>query len=69
MVVDGPFSLTAGRLRVRPQHRSSLPHHDGLPEVPDAETIQRLAEPWRPFRTWAGVLIRVAGQRDGLPWH
>ena len=22
--------------------------------------------PWRPFRTWAGVLFRVAGDRDGL---
>jgi hypothetical protein len=26
-------------------------------------------EPWRPFRTWAGVLFRVAGDRDGLPWQ
>ncbi|HEY6295103.1 MAG TPA: hypothetical protein VIX15_05515 [Streptosporangiaceae bacterium] len=46
-----------------------LQHYYGLPEVPDAETIRRLAEPWRPFRTWAGVLIRVAGDRDGLPWQ
>lgn len=44
-----------------------LRHYYELDEVPDAETIRRIAEPWRPFRTWAAVLIRVAGDRDGLP--
>jgi DNA-3-methyladenine glycosylase II len=29
-----------------------------------AEQFARLAEPWRPFRTWATVLIRVAGERS-----
>jgi DNA-3-methyladenine glycosylase II len=52
-----------------PRLPSYLQHYYGLPEVPDAETIRRLAEPWRPFRTWAGVLIRVAGDRDSLPWQ
>ena len=28
--------------------------------------IERIAESWRPFRTWAMVLIRVAGDRAGL---
>ncbi|MBC5806034.1 MAG: hypothetical protein ACR2KS_11325 [Candidatus Eremiobacter antarcticus] len=28
--------------------------------------IMRIAEAWRPFRTWAMVLIRVAGDRAGL---
>ena len=46
-----------------------LRHYYGLAEVPDAEAIRRLAEPWRPFRTWAGVLFRVAGDRDGVPWQ
>ena len=31
------------------------------------EEIERLAESWRPFRTWAAVLIRAAGDRAGLP--
>jgi DNA-3-methyladenine glycosylase II len=52
-----------------PRLPSYLQHYYGLPEVPDAETIRRLAEPWRPFRTWAGVLFRTAGDRDGLPWQ
>lgn len=45
-----------------------LRHYYDLPSAPDTETITRLAEPWRPFRTWAGVLFRVAGDREGLPF-
>ena len=33
------------------------------------ETTAALAEPWRPFRTWAAVLIRASGDREGLPWR
>ncbi|MGH3167139.1 MAG: DNA-3-methyladenine glycosylase family protein [Trebonia sp.] len=29
--------------------------------------LERVAENWRPFRTWAAVLLRVAGDRLGLP--
>jgi DNA-3-methyladenine glycosylase II len=29
--------------------------------------LERISEGWRPFRTWAAVLIRVAGDRLGLP--
>ena len=58
-------ALTLGE----PRLPSYLQHYYGLPETPDGETIRRLAEPWRPFRTWAGVLFRVAGDRDGVPWQ
>jgi DNA-3-methyladenine glycosylase II len=34
-----------------------------LPGPPDAAELARLAEPWRPFRTWAVVLIRAAAGR------
>ena len=27
------------------------------------EVIRALAEPWKPFRTWAAVLIRAAARR------
>jgi DNA-3-methyladenine glycosylase II len=37
------------------------------PVTPDE--LSTLAEAWRPFRTWAGVLIRVAGDRDGIAWE
>ena len=46
-----------------------LQHYYGLPEAPDAEAVRHLAERWRPFRTWAGGLGRVAGARDGGPWQ
>jgi len=29
--------------------------------------IERIAQAWRPYRTWASVLIRAAGDRLGLP--
>jgi DNA-3-methyladenine glycosylase II len=32
-----------------------------------AEEFRELAESWRPFRTWASVLIRYAGDRAGFP--
>jgi len=35
----------------------------GLPEPLGAEAFAELAERWRPFRTWAAVLIRLAGTR------
>jgi DNA-3-methyladenine glycosylase II len=29
--------------------------------------LDRISQAWRPYRTWASVLIRVAGDRLGLP--
>jgi DNA-3-methyladenine glycosylase II len=29
--------------------------------------LERIAKGWRPFRTWTAVLVRVAGERLGLP--
>jgi DNA-3-methyladenine glycosylase II len=61
-VTDG---LALGELRFA----GYLQHFYGLTSAPDAETITRIAEPWRPFRTWASVLVRVAGERAGLPFE
>lgn len=58
-------ALTLGE----PRLRSYLRHYYGLPDEPDDEAVRRIAEPWRPFRTWAAVLIRVSGDGDGLPWR
>ena len=52
-----------------PRLRSYLRHYYGLPGEPDDAAVRRIAEPWRPFRTWAAVLIRASGDRDGLPWQ
>ena len=35
----------------------------GLPGPPSQDEFLRMAEHWRPFRTWAIVLIRAAGPR------
>ena len=35
----------------------------GLPAPPTLEAFTALAEAWRPFRTWATVLVRLAGER------
>jgi DNA-3-methyladenine glycosylase II len=34
-----------------------------LPGAPTNEAFRALAEPWRPYRTWASVLIRAAAHR------
>ncbi len=52
-----------------PRLRSYLQHYHGLAESPGDDEVRRIAELWRPFRTWAGVLTRVAGDRDGLTWE
>jgi hypothetical protein len=52
-----------------PDRLPGLETFPGLPEQPDDAAVQRIAEPWRPFRTWAAVLIRVSGDGDGLPWR
>jgi DNA-3-methyladenine glycosylase II len=36
------------------------------PVTPDE--LAGIAEGWRPFRTWTAVLLRVAGDRDGVAW-
>ena len=48
-----------------PRARRSAAQLHGLGEL-DAERFTALAEAWRPFRTWATVLLRVAAERDGL---
>lgn len=39
----------------------------GLPKTPDLETYLQIAEKWEPYRTWAVVLLRIAGDRLKLP--
>ena len=72
----GPFYATLVFLRStgvkdaalgEPRLANCLQHYYGLASLPDDSEIARIAEPWRPFRTWGCVLFRVAGDRDGLP--
>jgi DNA-3-methyladenine glycosylase II len=43
------------------------PYYDTAPPAASREEIERVAEGWRPYRTWAAVLIRAGGDRQGLP--
>ena len=43
--------------------RDSIGRLYGLPEPPDDEQVAAIAERWRPFRTWAAVLVRAATDR------
>jgi len=52
-----------------PRAASYMAHYYGLKEKPGPDQVAALAEHWKPFRTWALVLIRVAGDRDMLPWE
>lgn len=52
-----------------PRLASCLQHYYGLASLPGNAEVARIAEPWRPFRTWASVLFRVAGDRDGVPFE
>ena len=61
--------VTDGLAVGEPRLAGYLRHYYGLASTPDAADVERIAEPWRPFRTWAGVLFRVAGERDGLPFE
>jgi DNA-3-methyladenine glycosylase II len=41
-------------------------HYYGLRDAPAPERFAEIAEAWRPFRTWASVLLRYVGEREGV---
>jgi DNA-3-methyladenine glycosylase II len=71
----GPFSSSLIVLRAvgftdvlpadQPLVQRAVEHAYGIGEPLTAETFAGLAEPWRPFRTWATVLLRIAADRAG----
>lgn len=44
-------------------------HFYGLGGPAGTADLTRLSEQWRPFRTWACVLMRVAGDAAGITWE
>jgi DNA-3-methyladenine glycosylase II len=46
-----------------PRALDLVAHLYALPQPPTEAEFRALAEPWRPFRTWATVLIRAAAPR------
>jgi DNA-3-methyladenine glycosylase II len=52
---------------IEPRLPTYLAHFYGLAAPATTEQIARIMNGWRPFRTWSAVLVRVAGDRLGLP--
>jgi DNA-3-methyladenine glycosylase II len=48
---------------LEPKGAALAARYYGLEAPPDGAAFAQLAERWRPFRTWAAVLIRLAGAR------
>ncbi len=65
LVVVRAVGFTDALAADEPRSRRSAAQLHGLAEL-DATRFAELAEAWRPFRTWATVLLRVAAERDGL---
>ena len=49
-----------------PRLASYVRHYYGLAHPATPDELATIAEAWRPFRTWGAVLLRVAGDRDGI---
>lgn len=56
--------LPMGELRTL----SYIKHYYNMITPVDNEKLKEMGEKWKPFRTWAVVLIRVAGDRAHLPF-
>lgn len=44
--------------------REAVRHFHDLPDLPDDATWAAIAEPWRPYRMWATVLLHMAWRRE-----
>ena len=53
--------------REEPKLRELVGPLYGLAGPASVAELERIAEPWRPFRTWAAVLVRAAGGRAMSP--
>jgi DNA-3-methyladenine glycosylase II len=49
-----------------PRLASYVRQYYGLAHPATPDELADIAEGWRPFRTWGAVLLRVAGDRDGI---
>jgi DNA-3-methyladenine glycosylase II len=63
IVVRGSGFADALAPTPEPRGAAFVARYYGLEASPDGPAFARLAERWRPFRTWATVLIRLAGGR------
>ncbi len=69
----GPFSSALIVIRAcghadvlptqEPRALELIRRHYALDSVPSVAELERIAEPWRPFRTWSVVLVRAVSGR------
>jgi DNA-3-methyladenine glycosylase II len=67
LVVVRACGLTDVLSTAEPQSRRAVQALYGLDHEPDAAELTAIAEPWRPFRTWATVALRAVGPRLSAP--
>jgi DNA-3-methyladenine glycosylase II len=67
LIVVRAAGVTDALATEEPIVRAYAGHLYGLGEDASAEKLAEIAENWRPYRTWATVLVRYAGERAGLP--
>jgi DNA-3-methyladenine glycosylase II len=67
LIVVRATGATDALLADEPIVRSHAARFYGREEPLSAAELRELAENWRPFRTWATVLIRYAGDQAGFP--
>ena len=63
IVIRASGFADAPLLMAEPKVLASAAELYGLDEPPTLEQFQEMGEQWRPFRTWASVLLRYAGAR------
>jgi DNA-3-methyladenine glycosylase II len=55
--------------RAEPRMLAYAGHFYGLRGPATAAQLHKIADTWTPYRTWGVVLLRVAGDRAGLPFE
>lgn len=67
LILQRATGVTDVQTLTEPRLAGYIEHFYAMDHPPAPAELERIGEPWRPFRTWASVLIRVAGDRLGLP--
>jgi DNA-3-methyladenine glycosylase II len=67
LIVVRAAGVTDALATEEPIVRAYAGHFYGRGEALNAEELTEIAENRRPYRTWATVLIRYAGDKQGLP--
>jgi DNA-3-methyladenine glycosylase II len=67
LIVVRAAGVTDAPASEEPAVRAYAGHFYGGGEPLTGEELAEIAENWRPYRTWSTVLLRYAGDKEGLP--